>query len=95
MDPTISAILTKLTDQEIKIDKIYKSVEATRKYFLFTTIISILTIVVPLVGLAISLPFLIKTMGSFSSLTGSVDKLNSINSNLDSLNGIDLKQLGL
>lgn len=41
---------------EEKIDKIYISVEKTRKYFLWTLTISIALIVLPAIGLALAIP---------------------------------------
>ncbi|MBU0613213.1 hypothetical protein KKB10_04325 [Patescibacteria group bacterium] len=49
-------ILQKISDQQIKIDEIYKSVEKMRKYFLWTFIISIVFFVLPLIGLIFVLP---------------------------------------
>ena len=49
-------ILEKLEEQGKKIDGIYKSVEKTRKYFLWTFIISIVVVVLPLVGLLFVIP---------------------------------------
>jgi type IV secretory pathway component VirB8 len=46
----------KLGSQEEKLREIYKSVEKTRKYFLWTLILSLLFFVLPLIGLAIILP---------------------------------------
>jgi hypothetical protein len=50
--------------QEKKIDDIYKSVEKTRKYFLWTLIITVVTIVLPLVGLLFVIPWMLNTMTS-------------------------------
>jgi type IV secretory pathway component VirB8 len=55
---------------EEKIDKIYASVEKTRKYFLWTMIISVALVVLPAIGLAFALPaFLNNYVGSIKSLT--------------------------
>jgi len=51
---------------EKKIDEIYKSTEKTRKYFLWTLIISIAFIVLPLIALIFIIPYYLKTI----SLTG-------------------------
>lgn len=53
MEPNI---LQKLEAQEIKIEQIYISVEKTRKYFLWTMIITIAVFVLPLIGLMFVLP---------------------------------------
>ena len=55
-------ILKKLEEQEIKIEAIWKSVEKTRKYFLFTMISSIVMVVLPLIGLLIAIPFMLNTL---------------------------------
>lgn len=39
-----------------KIDAVYSSVEQTRKYFLWTLIISVLVVVLPLIALALAIP---------------------------------------
>ena len=46
----------KIDAQQIKIDAIYLSVEKTRKYFLIVTWVTILTLVVPMIGLAFFAP---------------------------------------
>ena len=55
-------ILKKLEEQEQKIDAIFKSVERTRKYFLWTLIISIVVLVLPLVGVLFLLPTLLNVI---------------------------------
>lgn len=61
MDPEL---LKKLEDQEKKIDDIYKSVEKTRKYFLWTLIITVVMVVLPLIGLAVVIPMFMNTLTS-------------------------------
>lgn len=56
-----SDILKKLQEQEEKINKIYISVEKTRKYFFWTTVITIALFVLPLIGLAFAIPSFINT----------------------------------
>jgi len=55
-------ILKKLEEQEKKIDAIFVSVERTRKYFMWTLIISVAVIVLPLIGVAILLPTLLNSI---------------------------------
>ena len=55
-------ISRKFEEQEKKLDAIYKSVEKTRKYFLFTLIISVVFIVLPLLGLIFVIPMLLSTL---------------------------------
>jgi hypothetical protein len=55
-------ILKKLAVQDEKLNEIWKSVEKTRKYFLVSIIITIGTIVLPLIAAVALLPWMIKTM---------------------------------
>ncbi len=52
-------ILEKLKKLEEKTDKIYTSVEKTRKYFLTTMIITLLMIVLPILGMIFLIPRII------------------------------------
>ncbi len=66
MEPDLTNRLAAL---EEKIDKIYISVEKTRKYFLWTAIITIAMIVLPIIGLAFAVPaFLTNYVGGIQSL---------------------------
>ena len=49
-------VLEKLKEQDEKLDAIYQSVEKTRRYFLWTLVITIIMIVLPLIGLIIVIP---------------------------------------
>ena len=55
MQPDI--IIQKIDALEKKIDAVYASAEKTRKYFLWTTILSVAFFVLPLIGIAFALPF--------------------------------------
>jgi uncharacterized membrane protein len=55
-------IIKKLEEQEIKIEAIWKSVEKTRKYFLYTLIASIAMFILPLIGLAIIIPIFLSSL---------------------------------
>jgi hypothetical protein len=57
-------IQKKFEEQETKLDSIYKSVERMRKYFLWTLIVTVATIVLPLIGLMIAIPWFLKIMTS-------------------------------
>jgi len=57
-------LLSKFEEQEKKIDAIYVSVEKTRKYFQWTLIITVVTIVLPIVVLIIMIPWLMSTLSS-------------------------------
>lgn len=52
-------ILKKIEQQERKIDAIYASVEKLRKYFLWTFIITVATVILPLIIAIVILPSLI------------------------------------
>ena len=55
---------------EEKINKIYISVEKTRKYFFWTMVVTVVTIVVPAILLAIAVPFFLSSyVGSIQSAT--------------------------
>ncbi|MFH1454920.1 MAG: hypothetical protein ABIF22_01215 [bacterium] len=59
----------KLLELEEKINKIYISIEKTRKYFLCSMIITIAIIVLPLIGLIFALPsFMQNYVGNLQSL---------------------------
>lgn len=45
-----------IQEQQNKIDSIYISVEKTRKYFLWTMIITIALFILPLIGLMFAIP---------------------------------------
>jgi hypothetical protein len=71
----LGIVMEKLVEQQVKIDKIFSSVEKTRKYFLLTLIITTLTVIVPLIGMVFAVPYI---MNTFSSLYNPA-QLNSIN----------------
>jgi type II secretory pathway component PulF len=49
-------ILQKIEEQGRKIDEIYNSVEKIKKYFLWTLIITVVMILIPIIGLIIVIP---------------------------------------
>ncbi|MDO8590669.1 MAG: hypothetical protein Q7R65_01685 [bacterium] len=51
-----SDILKKLDEQDKKLEAIFQSSEKMRKYFLWTLIISVAVIVLPMIGLVFVLP---------------------------------------
>lgn len=57
-------ILKKIEAQEEKIDQIYKSVEKTRKYFLWTLLATIIMFVLPILGIIVIIPWFIGVMSS-------------------------------
>lgn len=68
----------KLQEMDEKLDRIYKSAEKTRKYFLWTMIISIVVFVAPLVILAF-------VVSSFFSVYGDFESGGDVNQTLDQL----------
>lgn len=56
-------ITIKLAELEGKIDAVYASVEKTRKYFLWTGIITVAVIVIPLLLLPLFLPAFLASQG--------------------------------
>lgn len=53
---------------ERKIDQIYISVEKTRKYFLWTMIITVALFVLPLIGLIFAIPSFLSQYSQITSL---------------------------
>jgi type IV secretory pathway component VirB8 len=51
----------KMAGLERKMDEIYASVEKTRKYFLWTMIITVAVIVLPIIGLLFVIPSFLNT----------------------------------
>ena len=61
--------LKRLAALEAKVDAIYVSVEKTRKYFMWTLIITIALFILPLVGLMFAIPaFMNNYVGSIQGL---------------------------
>ena len=58
-----------LREQRALLEKVYKSSEATRKYFKWTLIITVALIVLPLIGLLFAIPAFLQ---NFSALYGSI-----------------------
>lgn len=54
---------------EEKIDKIYKSVEKTRKYFMWTLITTLAFFILPLIGLIFAIPNFISTYSDISNIS--------------------------
>lgn len=63
-----SEIKNKLTEQDVKLDAIFKSVEKTRKYFLIIMWVTLAAVVLPLVGLVFAIPSFLETYSSFGGL---------------------------
>jgi CHASE3 domain sensor protein len=58
-------ILKKIEAQEKKLNDIYRSVERTRKYFLWTLVVTIVVVVLPILGLIFLVP---KLLSSYSEM---------------------------
>ena len=68
---TSQKIETRIIALEEKIDKIYNSVEKTRKYFKWTMIITVALFVLPLLGLVFAIPsFMSSYVGNIQNITG-------------------------
>lgn len=61
-------ILRKLEEQGRRIEEISVSVEKTRKYFLWTMVISVAVIVLPAIGLIFVIPQFLNTLNISSGL---------------------------
>lgn len=61
-------ILKKLEEQGRKIEEIFISVEKMRKYFLWTLVISVAFIILPMIGLMFVVPQFLNTLNTASSL---------------------------
>ena len=65
MDPELQK---RIEAQDAKLDAIYTSVEKTRKYFLIITWITIITVVLPLIGLIFAVPSFLSTYSNISNI---------------------------
>lgn len=64
MTPMEQEILNRIARQEELIENVYASVEKTRKYFMWTLIVSAVFFILPLIGLMFAVPFFLSTMTS-------------------------------
>lgn len=60
MDP--HSIEEQFAEQQQKLERIYASVEKTRKYFLWSLVAQLLFFFIPLIGLIFVVPFFLATM---------------------------------
>lgn len=60
----------KVRELEIKIDKIYVSVEKTRKYFFWNMVVTLVLFILPLVGLIFVIPSFISSYTNTLSTLG-------------------------
>lgn len=62
-------ILQKIQEQQVKIDAMYESVEKLRKYFLWTLIITVVTVVLPIIVAMVILPPILNSLiGAYSGI---------------------------
>jgi hypothetical protein len=61
-------ILEKLKQDEEKLDKIFISVEKTRKYLFWTMVVTVVFLVLPLIGLVFAIPSFLSTYSSISGI---------------------------
>ena len=57
-------IIQKLEEQEAKLNAIYKSVEQARKLFIATLVITLVTFVLPMIGLVFVIPWFLNVMSN-------------------------------
>lgn len=57
-------IQQKFKEQDEKLDRIYVSVEKTRKYFLWTLVATAVAFVLPLIGLVFAIPFFLNSLST-------------------------------
>jgi hypothetical protein len=57
-------ILKKIEEQDKKLQEIYLSVEKMRKYFLWTLIVTVAMIILPLFGLIFAIPKFLDTLST-------------------------------
>ena len=65
MDQEIGVELKKLDE---KIDRVYDSVERTRKYMLWSLIMQVAVVLLPLVVLMLAVPFILSSLSNISNL---------------------------
>jgi len=57
-------ILKKIEAQDKKLEEIYSSIEKMRKYFLWTLVVTVAVIILPLIGLLLVIPKFLSTYSS-------------------------------
>ena len=62
-------IKQRLSAIETKVDAIYQSTEKTRKYFLWTLIVTAILVVLPAIGLIFAIPSFISTYSQIGDIT--------------------------
>jgi type IV secretory pathway component VirB8 len=62
IDPGV--LLAEMRRTQELLTRVYASVEKTRRYFLYTLIITVLAVVVPIIGLVFAVPFYLQNVVS-------------------------------
>jgi hypothetical protein len=65
----LKEVLERLERLEAKVDSVFRSAEKTRKYFFWTLVVTVLTVVLPLVAMVIFIPYFVSTI-DVSSIEG-------------------------
>ncbi|MEI8061766.1 MAG: hypothetical protein WCG97_00510 [bacterium] len=65
-----STIESRLATLEEKIEKIYVSVEKTRKYIWWAFVVTVLAVVLPLIGLLFAIPNFLSSFDQIKSVGG-------------------------
>ncbi len=63
-------ILDLLKKNQEKLEKVYISVEKTRKYFFWTFVATIVVVVLPILGLLVAIPQFMSTYSSIGQIGG-------------------------
>lgn len=61
-------LLQKIEEQNQKIDAIYRGVEKTRKYILWSFVFNVAIFLLPIIGLIITIPWFLKVISSSYTL---------------------------
>lgn len=75
--PDNTLLYQKLIEQDIKLEQLKHSVDAIKRYFLLSFIISVLMILLPIIAGAFAVPFLLNTFKSVN-LPQQIDTLQKI-----------------
>ena len=57
-------LINRLDEQDRKLEAIHVSVEKTRRYFLWTLIATVVTVILPIIALAFMIPWFLDTLNS-------------------------------
>ncbi len=56
----------RIEEIEKKLDAIYRSTEKTRKYIFWTIVATVITFIMPLIGLIFALPYYFQILGQYA-----------------------------